>query len=183
MNPWVWVVVVLAILVIAGAAGYYYITRRRSQLRSRFGTEYDNAVREYGNRWRAEQHLLRRERRVERLQIRTLPPDDRQRFADEWRACQALFVDNPREAVSRADRLVGEVMKARGYPVANFEQRVEDISVDHPAVVQNYRAARAIAERHERGEASTEDLRKAVVFYRALFEELLGAPVHEEVHR
>ena len=112
---------------------------------------------------------------MEHLHIRSLAPEDRDRFLAAWRNDQIRFVDDPAGAVTEADRLVQDVMIARGYPVADFDQRVELISVDHPNVVQNYRAARAIAQRHARGEATTEDLRKSLVFYRALFDELLEA--------
>ena len=122
---------------------------------------------------------------MERLHIRPLNSDDAARFSDAWRVIQARFVDDPKGAVVEADRVIGDVMQVRGYPVADFERRVEDISVDHPTVVMNYRAARDIAEEHER--ASTEDLRQAMVHYRALFHELLEvtpaprADVHEPV--
>jgi len=150
------------------------LDRRRSlRLRSRFGPEYERTVRESGDRRRAENELERREKRVERLHVHPLSMRDRDRFVAEWRADQARFVDDPAGAVTEADRLVQEVMKLRGYPVADFDQRVEDISVDHPHLVENYRAARDLAERHRRGQASTEDLRKALVYYRGLFDELL----------
>jgi hypothetical protein len=132
-------------------------------------------VNELGNRTKAERDLERREKRVERLHIRSLPPASRDRFAEAWREDQARFVDDPAGAVVEADRLVGDVMHERGYPVADFDQRVDDISVDHPHLVQNYRAAREIVLRHKRGQASTEDLRRALVHYRALFDELLEA--------
>ena len=112
--------------------------------------------------------------RVERLHIRPLSSEDARRFQDRWRAVQALFVDDPKAAVTQADQLIGEVMHARGYPVGDFEQRVEDISVDHPNVVMNYRAARTIAEEHAGGRATTEDLRQAMVHYRSLHDDLLA---------
>src|SRR5262249_34608573 len=115
-----------------------------------------------------------RARRVERLHIRSLNEDDERSYSNAWTELQTRFVDDPESAVTAADRLVGEVMDARGYPVGDFEQRVEDISVDHPDVVMNYRAAREIADRHAAGRASTEDLRQAMVHYRALCSELLG---------
>ena len=124
-------------------------------------------------RSRAERELESREKRVERLHIRALDPRDRERFAEAWREDQKRFVDDPKGAVMEADRLVTEVMKARGYPVADFDERVDYISVDHPRVVENYRAARVIVDRHKRGEAGTEDLRQALIYYRALFDELL----------
>ncbi len=115
-----------------------------------------------------------RERRVEQLQIRTLTPEERARFEEDWRNDQARFVDDPAGAVKEADRLIGDLMSTRGYPVSDFEQRAADISVHYPRVVENYRAAHLIRMRHEEGKASTEDLRNAMVHYRALFDELLG---------
>jgi hypothetical protein len=119
---------------------------------------------------------------VARLNIKPLSADDAVRFGDNWRRVQSRFVDDPQGAVSEADRLVGEVMHARGYPVGDFEQRVADISVDHPEVVMNYRAARDIAEVHARGQATTEDLRQAMVHYRALFSDLLQTDGAAERH-
>jgi hypothetical protein len=157
------------------------VDRRRSmQLRSRFGPEYERTVQEVGDRRRAEHDLERRANRVERLHIHPLSMAEHDRYVAAWKADQARFVDDPAGAVTEADRLVQDVMKARGYPVADFDQRVEDISVDHPHLVQNYRAARELAARHRRGEATTEDLRRALVFYRGLFDELLEV---QEVHR
>jgi hypothetical protein len=135
--------------------------------------KYERVITKAGNQRRAEAELEGREKRVERFEIHPLDPRDRERFLKEWRADQARFVDDPKGAVVEADRLVTEAMKARGYPVSGFEQRVDDISVDHAHVVQNYRAACEIAQRHERGEASTEDLRRAMVYYRELFDDLL----------
>jgi len=181
----IWVIVALAIAVLVAA--FVVIRNRRSeQLRRRFGPEYERAVRESGDVRKAEATLQARTARVERLHIRTLMPEDAKRFSDEWRRVQAQFVDDPGHAVTQADRLVGEVMTTRGYPVGEFEQRVEDISVDHPNVVMNYRAARDIAEQHARRAASTEDLRQAMVHYRALFAELLGetpARVERDIER
>jgi hypothetical protein len=171
-------VVVVALVVVA-----LVVARRRTsaQLRQRFGPEYERTLRETGDVRRTDSALQARAARVERLHIRPLSTEDAQRFAERWRLVQAQFVDDPKAAVTEADRLIGEVMHQRGYPVGAFEQRVEDISVDHPDVVMNYRAARAIAEAHARGEASTEDLRQAMVHYRALYADLLGqAPVRSE---
>lgn len=173
MPTWA-IVIIIAAIVVAAVVAWLALNKRRSQhLQTRFGPEYDRAIQERGNRQRAEDELEQREKRVKRLDIRPLDTRDRARFADAWRADQARFVDDPNGAVGEADRLVQEVMRARGYPVAEFEQRVDDISVDHPHVVQNYRAACAIVQRQKRGEASTEDLRKALVNYRDLFDELL----------
>lgn len=170
-----WEVVAIVAIIVAIALGALLLfSRRRSQhLRSRFGPEYERTLRQTGDRRRTERELEHREKRVEKLHIHPISPRHRDEFAAAWRKDQARFVDDPSGAVTEADRLVQEVMKSRGYPVADFEHRVADISVDHPHLVQNYRAARDIAERNRRGEASTEDLRQALVYYRALFEELL----------
>lgn len=185
MNTTIIVLVVIALMAVAGFAVWYVQNQRTARIKTRFGPEYDRTVTEVGDRRKAEQVLDKREKRVKRLQIRTLAPGDRQRFADSWRQVQAQFVDDPLTAVTRADRLVADVLHLRGYPVADFEQRAADISVDHPVVVENYRAAHEIALKHQRGEASTEELRQGMVYYRTLFEELLGAQevVHGEVRR
>jgi hypothetical protein len=151
----------------------YSQRQRRVHLRERFGPEYDRAVHEAGAPAKAEAILEDRARRVERLKIRTLSQEQADSFAREWRQIQAQFVDDPNGAVAAADHLVAQVMAARGYPLDDFETRAADLSVDHPRVVENYRTARAIALRRERGEAETEELRQAVVNYRALFEDLL----------
>lgn len=169
----VWTMIVVAAIVGAGVVWFVMGRRRHARLRQRFGPEYERAVHEVGNVRRAEATLEARAKRVERLQIRPLNAADGARFADAWRHIQTRFVDEPQAAVTEADRLVGEVMTTRGYPLGDFEQRAADISVDHPHVVAHYRDARAIAARHARGEASTEDLRQAFVHYRALFEDLL----------
>jgi len=152
--------------------------RRRAHLRKRFGPEYDRTVHETGSERRAEAELDARARRVSRLQIRPLSAADGARFAEAWHAVQIRFVDEPTAAITEADRLVGEVMAVRGYPLGDFDQRAADVSVDHPRVVANYRAARDIAQRQGRGETNTEDLRQAIIHYRALFEDLLG---HDDV--
>ncbi len=172
------VVAVVVLVAIVGAVGAVGARRRRTnQLRERFGPEYDRALEQHGGRKRAETDLTAREERREGLDIRQLRPEQRERFAEQWRGVQGRFVDEPREAVRESDRLVKEVMRERGYPVDDFDQRADDVSVDHPHVVENFRSAGHIAERNERGEASTEDLRQATVHYRALFEELLETRV------
>ena len=168
------IALIVAVIVLAALVVILLIDRRRSRhLRSRFGPEYERTVREHGDRRKGEQDLARREERVEKLHIHPLSMQDHDRFVAAWRTDQAKFVDDPPGAVTEADRLVQDVMRARGYPVADFDQRVEDISVDHPHLVRNYQSAREIALRHSRGEANTEDLRKALVYYRGLFDELL----------
>ena len=174
MDALIWVLVVVAVLVIGAAVAWTLTNRKRSErLSQRFGPEYERATAEVGDRRKAESELEAREKRVSQLEIRPLSAADQGRFSDDWRSVQARFVDDPPGAITEADRLVAQVMEARGYPVGNFEQRAADVSVDHPHVVENYRAARAIADRHRFGEASTEDLRQAMVHYRALFEDLL----------
>ena len=177
------IAIVVVALAIIGLIAWMFSKRRRShELKDRFGPEYNRLVHERGTRHRAEAELDRRTKRVERLSIRPLVSSERTRYVDLWQVQQARFVDDPRNAVTEADRLVEEVMKARGYPMGDFEQRAADISVDHPRVVENYRAAHQIAVGHKRGEANTEDLRKAMVHYRALFEELLEDSRPVEVH-
>jgi hypothetical protein len=172
----VWVIVaVLAIaLVIAGVV--IARQRRSQQLQQGFGPEYGRTLAEKGDRREAEAELAERRDRRRQLEIRELDPESRERYAERWRAAQRTFVDQPSVAVAEADRLVGEVMHERGYPVEeDFERRAADVSVDHPVVVENYRAAHGISVRAARNEADTEDLRQALVHFRALFEELLGA--------
>jgi hypothetical protein len=168
-------VVVAAIVVIGAIVVVSMLARRRTSahLRDQFGPEYDRTVRDMGDRSRAERELAARDHRVKRLAIRPLAPAERSRYVELWHAQQERFVDNPEAAVSDADRLVEEVMRVRGYPVGEFDQNAADISVDHPLVVEEYRAGHDIAERHRQGRASTEDLRNAMLHYRKLFEDLL----------
>ncbi len=161
-------VVVLAL--IALGAWLFYQKKQSQRLQERFGPEYGRTVDKLGDRTKAESELKTREKRVERLNIVPLAPSEAARFSQAWKALQGRFVDNPKAVVVQADQLVRELMLKRGYPMGDFERRAADISVDHPAVVDNYRAAQAIAVRDER---DTEELRKAVVHYRALFDELL----------
>jgi hypothetical protein len=179
------VLIVVAVAVIAILAWYLMRERRSKQLRSHFGPEYEYAMREFGDRHKAEDALSKRQRRMEKVHIRPLSHEEHDRFANQWPAVQTRFVDDPPGSIEDADRLVCEVMRTRGYPMSEFEHRAEDLSVDHPHVVRNYRAAHQIAERRERGEAGTEDLRKAFVYYRDLFDELLEAGVagHKEYRR
>ena len=167
------------ILVVAGVFvfGFWFIQqRRRSGLKGRFGLEYDRTIKTAETRGEGEKQLVEREKRVERFQLKTLKPQETQRFNDEWRSAQGRFVDEPSGAIKETDGLVQRVMSARGYPITSFEQQAADISVDHPEVVSNYRAAHAIAEKNQNDGSSTEDLRQAMVYYRSLFSELLGAP-------
>jgi hypothetical protein len=170
------VTVLIIIGVLAALALVAWMMQRRKQsehLQQRFGPEYTRVLDTLGSRDKAEAELLARERRVQRFHIRALDPADAARYAQEWKQLQARFVDSPRGALAEADRLVREVMLQRGYPMADFEHRAADISVDHPAVVDHYRAAHGIVLRDQRNASDTEDLRKALVHYRALFDELL----------
>lgn len=175
MDPKVLVaiIVVLAIIVIAALV----IARRRQRsthLKQHFGPEYERALQQHGDPSKAEAALAAREERVHKFTIRELPATERAAYADEWAAVQRRFVDDPSMAVNEADRLVNRVMTSRGYPMADFDHRAEDISVNYPNLVQNYRSACDIVARHSSGRASTEDLRQAMVYYRSLFDELLG---------
>jgi hypothetical protein len=172
------IVAIFVVVVIVGALIVYLLQRRRSeQLRSRFGeVEYERAVLERGDRRHAEAQLDERAKRVESFHLRALSKEDRARFLTAWDQVQARFVDAPAGAVMEADQLLGDVMATRGYPVGDFEQQAADISVDHPEVTQNYRTAHAIALSHASGQASTEDLRRAMIHYRALFEDLVREP-------
>jgi hypothetical protein len=179
------VLIVIAVAVIAVLGWYLGRERRSKQLRSRFGPEYEFAMREFGNRNQAEDALSTRQRRMEKVHIRPLSHEEQDRFGSEWHDVQSRFVDDPPGAIDDADRLVCEVMTTRGYPMSQFDHRAEDLSVDHPHVVRNYRAAHEIAHRQEHGGVGTEDLRQAFVYYRDLFDELLEARVagHKEQRR
>lgn len=170
-------ILLIAVLVVAAAVigGVLYAQIRRSRrLRSRFGPQYDRAVEESGGKGKAEAGLHTLEKRVAKFDIRPLSATERDRFVSSWRDIQANFVDNPETAVSRADELLGEVMQTRGYPVGDFEQQAADLSADHPVVVENYRTAHEIALRQGRGQATTEDLRQAMIHFRTLFDDLAG---------
>jgi hypothetical protein len=168
---------IVAMLAVGMAVLITIRKRRTERLRAQFGgSEYTRAVREGGSKRHAEATLDERAQRVERLQIRPLAATDRARFVESWARVQARFVDGPGGAVTDADQLLGDVMSTRGYPVSDFEQRVADISVDHPLVLDSYRAAHHNAVRQARGQASTEDLRQAMIHYRTLFEELVSEP-------
>ena len=166
--------VVIVLIIVIGVA--FYVRNRRKTtagFRNRFGPEYDRAVLEHGSEHKAEAKLADRETRVENLKIRALTVAERGRFSADWQSVQSRFVDHPKGAVTEADELVYSLMQARGYPVADFDQRAADISVDHPRLVENYRSAHGVAVRLGRDEASTEDLRTAMIQYRNLFDELV----------
>jgi len=181
MDPKLIVAIAAAVVVVLVIAWVVIRKQRTIKLRRRFGLEYDRAVRESGPK-RAESVLLEREKRVREFPIRELTADERERFVTEWRIVQSRFVDDPQAAVGDADLLVDQLMQARGYPTSDFEQRAADISVSHPQVVDNYRAAHQIAVRHKQGQASTEDLRNAIIYYRSLFDDLLhpGTTTHKQ---
>jgi hypothetical protein len=167
-------IAILVVLVLLALLAFFAGRQRRSRrLQDKFGPEYERTVEHAGDRRAAEAELLERAERRQRLDIVPLDPEARTRYLEAWRNTQAQFVDEPAEATREADRLVTSVMRDRGYPVDDFEQRAADISVDHPQVVDDYRAAHAIAAANDRSEANTEDLRQALVHYRSLFEELL----------
>lgn len=161
-------------VILAVAIGWLVYSKHQStRLQRRFGPEYDATIKRLGSKAKAEAELKRREKRVAHFEIVPLEPADVSRFSQAWARLQGSFVDDPKGVLIEADRLVRELLLKRGYPVADFELRAADISVDHPIVVNNYRAAQRIVSLDQRGEASTEDLRKAVVHFRALFDELL----------
>src|SRR5271157_4058896 len=165
LDPKLIVLAAVAILIIAAPA-WMYARKRRSRtadLRQKFGPEYERALREHGSERKAEAKLADREKRVEELNIRDLDPMERERFSKRWESVQSRFVDSPKGAVAEADDLVSSLMKTRGYPVSDFDQRAADISVDHPRVVENYRFAHGIALRVGKNEATTEDLRMAMI--------------------
>jgi septation ring formation regulator EzrA len=173
-NEQMMIVAVAIVLVVVAAVAWAYSARtRRERLKQRFGPEYDRAVESLGTPAKAEAVLQERAKRVSRFKLHPLTSDQAEAFNREWRRVQARFVDDPDDAVREADHLVTDVMSARGYPIEDFETRADDLSVDHPRVVENYRIARTLAVRRQRGEAGTEELRQAVVNYRALFEDLL----------
>lgn len=167
------VIAALVVLAIVLLALLIQQKRRSQELRERFGPEYQRAVEQHGDKRRAEEELQAREKRVQALDLHPLTPQERDHFQEEWGTVQKEFVDAPDKAVTEADRLVQQVMQARGYPIGDFEQRAADISVEHAGVVTHYRTAHEIAQRDAQGKATTEDLRQAMIHYRALFEELL----------
>src|SRR4051812_48853817 len=173
LTPTQIAIIAAVIVVIVGVIIFYVQRRRTERLRSRFGPEYERSVADSGDRRRAEAQLEKRAERVEKYHLRTLTAEDRSRFTEQWDRVQAHFVDAPAGAVAEADQLLGDIMATCGYPMGDFEQRSADISVDHPVVVQNYRAAHDIALRQAKGQATTEDLRRSMIHYRALFEDLV----------
>jgi hypothetical protein len=184
MPVWVWVLIAVgAVLLIASAAWALVKKRRSRELQSRFGPEYDRTIERSSNKREAEAELVERQRRREQFDIRSLTASARARYAERWQQVQADFVDSPATAVTSADALVTEVMRERGYPMDDFEQRSADVSVDHPEVVESYRQGHRLAQRSANGDASTEDLRQALQHYRRLFDELLEPAADEPVAR
>ena len=175
MAIWAWILIAIAAVAVVAFVAMAARQRRTTALRQRFGPEYDRAVEGRQDRRAAEADLRERERQRARLDIRPLPDGMRARFARDWQELQERFVDQPSEAVTAADRLVYQVMEACGYPMGDFEAQADLVSVDHPEVVENYRFAHGVRERAQTRQASTEDLREALLRYRSLFDELLGA--------
>src|SRR5256714_13480819 len=175
MATWVWIVIAIAAVVVLALVLWSGLRGGRTRtLREGFGPEYDRTVADAPSKREAGAELAERQKRRDELDVKPLDPAAREGYADEWQATQARFVDDPGGAIAEADVLIQRVMRERGYPVEDFEQRAADVSVDHPEVVNNYRAAHAISIAHEREPASTEDLRVAMQHYRSLFDELLG---------
>jgi hypothetical protein len=176
MATWIWIVIIAAIVIVVALIAWAATRKRRTdELRQRFGPEYDRALSHDGGRKEGESELRERVERHDALNIQPLSPDVASRYRQEWRDVQARFVDAPDDSLHRADGLITEVMQRRGYPMSDFEQRSADLSVEHAQTVQDYRAAHAVSMQASRGQASTEDQRQAMVHYRALFDDMLGA--------
>jgi hypothetical protein len=170
------IVVVLVLVIIGALLGLVFSRRKRTErLHDKFGPEYDHTVQTMGSKKKAQTELEERQKHVKALEIRPLSISEREHYLADWSAVQSKFVDEPGQAIEAADRLIKEVMQVRDYPVSDFEQRAADISVTYPDLVTNYRAAREIAIKNEQGQADTEELRQAMIYYRSLFDELLGA--------
>lgn len=175
MNSTDIVIIVLVLVVVGAVLGLVFARRRRSeQLHDKFGPEYEHTVQTMGDEKKAQTELNERQMHVEALEIRPLSVSERERYLADWTAVQSKFVDDPGQAIVDADRLIIEVMQLRAYPVSDFEQRAADLSVNYPELVSNYRAAREIAIKNKQNLADTEELRQAMVYYKSLFEELLG---------
>lgn len=175
------ILIVAVVLAIAIAIWLTMRRRRTDHLRDRFGDEYDRTLNDRGARSDAERALEEREERVSNLEIRRLTAEERSRFADEWRDVKSVFVDSPTEAVLHADRMLATMMKTVGYPMADFDRRFEDLTVNHGDVAKHYRAGHDIAERRNAGEASTEDMRQAMKHYEALYDHLAADAGHDSV--
>ncbi|MFL5952520.1 MAG: hypothetical protein ACJ76I_00225 [Gaiellaceae bacterium] len=184
MQTWVWIVIAVAVILVVGGVAWAAIRANRSRrLQEQFGPEYDRVASDAPTKRDAEAELRDRQQRHEQFDIRPLESGQRDRYRAQWQAIQAEFVDDPTASVAQADSLIQNVMRDRGYPVDDFDTRAADLSVDHPEVVENYRAGHGIAVAHERGKAGTEELRKAVRHYRVLFEELVEVRDPEAARR
>ncbi len=186
-TTWMGIIALVAaalVIVVVAVVAARKRAMRSAELRQRFGPEYDRVVQQLGSRGRAERELALRARRVDHIQFHDLNEADRARFQAGWRDVQGRFVDDPAAATTQANELIKDLMRARGYPADDFEHRVADLSVEHPEVVQHYRAARALSESIRNGDIDTEELRQAIVHYRALFADLLQGGAHEQsLHR
>jgi hypothetical protein len=184
MSTWIWILIAAGVAVIAIAIVWSLAKARRTKsLQEGFGPEYDRVAADAPSTREAESELLERRKRHEQFDIRPLSDEQQHDYSDRWMDVQASFVDEPEKSIARADSLIQEVMRERGYPVDDFETRAADLSVEHPDVVENYRAAHGIRTAHERGKATTDDLRKAVQHYRALFLELVEVGEPQEARR
>ena len=184
MSEWLWIVIAVLVVIVIGIAAWSVSRRRTSaRLKEQFGPEYDRTVGELGAQRAAEADLLAREKKHKKLDITSLTPEARREHAAIWQRVQAEFIDDPQDAVGRAERLVTRVMRERGYPIDDFDQRAAEISVDHPDIVENYRSAHAIYQSQHNGDISTEEARQAFVHYRALFDRLLGSEAGLETEK
>jgi len=184
MDTWVWIVIAVVVVAVVLAVIWGALRSRRTKgLQERFGPEYDRVAADAPSRRQAESELQERERRHEEFDIRPLSPQQRDNYQTQWQSIQADFVDDPAGSLAAADSLIQTVMRERGYPVDDFDTRAGDLSVEHPDVVENYRAGHGIAVAHERGKAGTEELRKAVQHYRTLFEELMVVAERDTARR
>jgi hypothetical protein len=182
MPVWAWILIVIAVALVVVALAWLVTSRRRStRLQERFGPEYNRVTSTSESKREAEAELTRREERREKIDVRPLPEESRARYAEEWKVVQAEFVDEPSRAVARADSLLQRIMGDRGYPVEKFDQRVADLSVDHPKVVENYREGHRLATKGDGNGSDTEDLRQAMRHYQALFEELVESDSHRRM--
>jgi hypothetical protein len=171
------VLAIAAVIAAAGILAFFLMWQRRNRLRRHFGPEYDRAVQETGSKYRAEAKLEKLEKRVKKFDIRPLTSEERVRYREHWKTIQTSFVDDPDMALQQADDIVSEVMSTCGYPLTDFEDQAAQLSVDHPLIVEHYREAHETAIRRARREASTEDVRKALIHYRTLFDELVVEPI------
>lgn len=174
-NTGLWIAIAVGVIIVIALIAFMSRRQRSEHLRKQFGPEYDRHVRTIGSQTKAEAELAAREQRYKKLDIKPLTPGAKQRYLEEWRSVQSRFVDEPKAAIHDADVLVEQVMRDRGYPVGDYRRQTEDLSVEHADVLDNYRVAHAISQRSDAGTVSTEDMRKAVVAYRALFDRLVGA--------